>query len=119
MTSNKFLKLAVMAMISSAAFTAQVASANTLSCSDLSFHDQSCPAYITPSGKMEEGNVRPDIVGVQCADWSFSDPGCPAFPTATAAGGTEPSGASMTGAVEGPQCSDLSFHDSNCSAFIR
>lgn len=118
MTNNKFLKLAVMAMISSAAFTAQVASAGGLSCDDWSFNDQSCSAYIRPSGKMAEG-VQQAITGVFCADWSYNDPSCPAFPTATAAGGMQPSGAGMRGTAEGPLCSDWSFNDKSCSASIH
>lgn len=118
MTNDKFLKLAVIAMISSTAFTAQVASASELYCNDWSFGDRGCASYIESSGEMAEGSVQTTI-GMQCSDWSFSDPGCPAFPTATAAGGMEPSGVSTTGAAEGPQCSDLSFHDNSCSAFIR
>ena len=119
MTNNKFLKLVVMAMISSMAFTAKVALAEGVSCGDWSFNDPSCSAYIKPSGKMAESNVKPDTVGVNCADWSFNDPSCPAFPTKTAAGGMQPSGVDMRGAVDGPQCSDWSFNDKNCSAFIR
>lgn len=116
MTDNKFLKLAVIAMVASLAFTAKVASAGGLSCDDWSFDDSSCPAYIAPSGRMAE-STTPATVGMQCSDWSFDDPSCPAFSSATAAGGMEP--VSTGGAEEGAKCSDWSFYDKGCSAYIQ
>lgn len=118
MTNTTLWKLAAIAMISSMAFTARVASASGLSCSDLSVSDPGCPQYIMSSEKMSEMGSSTSA-SLHCNDWSVYDPSCPAFLSATAAGGMESYG--PTGGAEGsggPQCTDLSVYDSRCTSFI-
>ena len=118
MTNSKLLKLAVITLGSAMALTAQIVSAEGMSCADWSYNDASCSAHIQSSGTMAESSIKQTTAGAFCADWSYSDPSCPAFPSATAAGSMQPSEAGMKGGIESSQCSDWSYNDKSCSAYI-
>ena len=79
MTNSKLLKLAALALVSASALTAQVAFADGASCSDWSFNNPGCSAYIKPSEKKAEAIVTASAERTSCADWSFNDSGCSAY----------------------------------------
>lgn len=85
MTNSKPFKLAVTALASVAIFHSANALADGAFCSDWSYNDPSCPAYIkqseksAPPVKIAENNVKQSSTGALCADWSYNDPSCPAY----------------------------------------
>lgn len=85
MTNSKLFKLAVTALASVAIFHSANALAGGVFCSDWSYNDPNCPAYIkqsensAPPVKTAENNVKQSSTGTLCADWSYNDPSCPAY----------------------------------------
>lgn len=79
MTNSKLLKLAALALVSAATFTTQAAFADGLSCSDWSFNNSGCAAYLKPTEKKAEAIVTASAGGTVCSDWSFNDSGCSAY----------------------------------------
>lgn len=83
--NSKPCKLAAMAVASAIIFHSANALAEGALCSDWSYNDPSCPAYIKQSTKaappvqIAENNVKQPSAGVFCADWSYNDPSCPAY----------------------------------------
>ncbi|MDE2118008.1 MAG: hypothetical protein KGJ19_05370 [Betaproteobacteria bacterium] len=115
MTNNKLLKLAALALVSAATFTTQAAFADGLSCSDWSFNNAGCAAYLKPSQKKAEAIVTASTDKASCADWSFNNPGCAAYLKPT----EKKAVAIVTASAGGTVCSDWSFNDSGCAAYIR
>ena len=115
MTNTKFLKLAALTLISASALTAQVAFAGGASCSDWSFNDASCSAYLNSSEKKSDANVTASADNASCSDWSFNNVGCSAYLKPS----EKKSGAIVASAGGNAFCADWSFNDSSCSASLR
>lgn len=88
MINSKSFKLAAMALASAAIFHSANVLADGASCSDWSYNNPGCPAYIkaptktadaTPPMKVAENNTKRSSTGTLCADWSYNDPSCPAY----------------------------------------
>lgn len=84
MTNSKTFTLAITALTSVALFHSANALANGALCSDWSYNDPNCPAYIkqsdmsAPPAKAAESHAKLSSNGTLCADWSYNDPNCPA-----------------------------------------
>lgn len=136
---SKWLSALTWVVIGTAAVAGKVALADThpagqpgfSHCSDWSFTDSDCPAYLkVPVGKaaMGEPTERARLAEVAlnyCTDmdWSFNDRSCPnyiAVPTGRPAFG-EPTGRERLGEVPLKYCTDMdwSFNDRSCPNYIR
>ena len=98
-----------------AALAAQAAFANRMSCSDISFNDPHCRAYLLPTQKSPERN--PDVSSFRpgCSDLSFGDSRCTSYLSPTRKSFVY----SLKVTAFQPECSDISFSDSRCPAYIR
>lgn len=82
MSNKKSFKLAVITLASVAIFHSVNALADGALCSDWSYNDPSCPAYIKASGnstppvQIAENSAKQSSTGTLCADWSYNDPNC-------------------------------------------
>lgn len=80
MANNKLLKLATLLLFSSVAITAQVASADEGAfCTNWSYNDPGCSAYLKPSGMKAGANEKAKVEAATCDDWSYNDPACSAY----------------------------------------
>lgn len=107
---------AITALIGLGLLSSQASFGKDLSCTDWSFDNSHCPAYVASghaASALPSGNLQP----AQCTDWSFDDPHCAAHlsPSSHLASADPASAASPAGAT----CADWSFNDSACSAYIK
>jgi len=115
MTNTKLLKLAALALVSATALSAQLAFAGGASCSDWSYNDSSCSAYLNPSEKKAAANVTAAADGASCSDWSFNNAGCSAYLKPS-----EKKAEAVVASANGNAfCADWSFNDAGCSASVR
>ena len=113
--TSKFLTLASLALMGTAILGAPTAFANRMSCSDISFDDPLCPAYIPPTQKKPERNPIVSVFQPECSDISFADSRCANY--------IPPTGENLQYNLQAtafqPECFDVSFSDSRCPAYIR
>ena len=112
---SKSAMLMNLALMAAATLAPRKAFANRMPCSDISFNDLHCPAYLPPTQKNPERNADASSFRPECSDLSFGDSWC----TSYAPPARKNREHNLIAVVFHPECSDISFGDSRCPAYNR
>jgi hypothetical protein len=112
---TQLILASICAVLSVGALAAeQGASDKSAACSDWSFNNPSCAAYLNQPAQSPQATPASAKEPAACADWSFSDASCPAY-----LGKPGPRAAVEPRTQTALSCADGSEGDPGCAAYVR